>query len=690
MNYLAEVSDSNFIAEIYVQWEAVNPVQHMSFTNLLHDITQRNVVDTQDSDEDDEGYGQTTQEHHFMPPVDNIVGLSSQFLVGDNNNDGFDDSESCSTEESSESEEAPPSDDGTSDDEAAVNQHTQLTLAQPRPIIPGTHEDPNEDEELRDYMCPDYEDNPMDVWNPKVKQIRLGMYFKSKQEVDLAIREWNIRRGREIFVTDSKPTLYKVKCYTRNKNFKNPFPHARLCEWRATASKQKHQHLWQITNWAPAHSCYSTAVRNNNRCLRSKDIAAHILPQIRTDIALKVKHIRTHIKQAMSVDVTYTKAWHGRRKAIERIYGTWESNFQELPKYVLRLQSRNPGTVVSWFHHPHSAPGHPTFKYVFWAFGPSIRAFHLCQPVISVDGTHLKGGYRGKLLVAVTKNANNYIMPVAYALVDEETVHSWCWFFQNLKECVTRDCNSRICVLSDRHARIINAMENLVDWREPNAYHRYCLRHVRSNFSGRFKTKSLRKLCWMIGSTSQRRKYVWAVREMQMLNQGAWNYLNDIDKSKWTIVHDRGNRRWGNITTNISESMNNVLREARLLPVKSLIHYTFTKDVSEYARHAQMAQSCNTPLPPQIWSRFNKLHSVAMQHEVSVYDVIEGRYAVVSREETNDDGGNEYTVEYRRSRCSCGKWQMLRFPCSHAIAICCWRGEQPHDVTNSIFHTTTY
>ncbi|XP_022029273.2 uncharacterized protein LOC110930291 [Helianthus annuus] len=257
----------------------------------------------------------------------------------------------------------------------------------------------------------------MDVWNPLVKLIRLGMYFKSKQEVDLAIREWNIRRGREIFVMDSKPTLYKVKCYTRNKNFKNPFPHAPLCDWRATASKQKHQHLWQITNWAPAHSCYSMVVRNNNRCLRSKDIAAHILPQIRTDIALK-----------------------------------------ELPKYVLRLQSRNPGTVVSWFHHPHSAPGHPTFKYVFWAFGPSIRAFHLCQPVISVDGTHLKGGYCGKLLVAVTKNANNYIIPVAYALVDEETVHSWCWFFQNLREYVTKDCNSRICVLSDRHAGIINAM----------------------------------------------------------------------------------------------------------------------------------------------------------------------------------------------------------------------------------------
>jgi hypothetical protein len=55
---------------------------------------------------------------------------------------------------------------------------------------------------------------------------------------------------------------------------------------------------------------------------------------------------------------------------------------------------------------------------VFWAFKPSIDAFHLCQPVISVDGTHLKGAYRSKLLIVVAKNANNYILPVAYAIIN--------------------------------------------------------------------------------------------------------------------------------------------------------------------------------------------------------------------------------------------------------------------------------
>ena len=76
---------------------------------------------------------------------------------------------------------------------------------------------------------------------------------------------------------------------------------------------------------------------------------------------------------------------------------------------------------MKWFHKPYGSSDVATFKYVFWAFRPAIAAFHLCRPVISVDGTHLKGSYKGKMLVAVTKDANNYILPLAYAIVDEET-----------------------------------------------------------------------------------------------------------------------------------------------------------------------------------------------------------------------------------------------------------------------------
>ncbi|KAK1414813.1 hypothetical protein QVD17_30572 [Tagetes erecta] len=136
-------------------------------------------------------------------------------------------------------------------------------------------------------------------------------------------------------------------------------------------------------------------------------------------------------------------------------------------------------TVVSSSHSPLNCS---VFRYMFWAFRPSIEAFSFCIPVISIDATHLKGPYKGKILMAVSKNPNNMILPVAYAIVDEETNESWKWFLQQFEEHVEDPKRRKLCVISDRHAGIKHAMDNLPSWKEPHAYHRFCLRHVRSNF----------------------------------------------------------------------------------------------------------------------------------------------------------------------------------------------------------------
>jgi len=76
-----------------------------------------------------------------------------------------------------------------------------------------------------------------------------------------------------------------------------------------------------------------------------------------------------------------------------------------------------------------------------------------------VDGTFLRGGYKGKLLIAVAKSSNNNILPIAFAVVDEETTHSWKWF---LKYLIVRVLDDRqTCIISDRHSGILSAMETI-------------------------------------------------------------------------------------------------------------------------------------------------------------------------------------------------------------------------------------
>ncbi|XP_076888152.1 uncharacterized protein LOC143538478 [Bidens hawaiensis] len=418
-------------------------------------------------------------------------------------------------------------------------------------------------DDLRAYEAPDFNDGDtdedMEVWNKAVPYVvRLGMYFENKDDVIFGVRSWNIECGKELYVVESKSAKRRARCNSTNPKCKTNYSRGPPCNWYVNAVKKKNDHMWQIIIWVNSHNCYGTVVGNNNISLKSRDIATRIIHNMREDIAYSVKQIRASIKDQLHVDVSYSKAWRARKEAVERIYGSWESNFRELPQYIAALQTSNPGTVVEWLHGPTGPSDCFTFKFVFWAFGPAIKTFQHCMPIISVDGTHLKGSYGGKMLIAVMKNANKYIVPIAFTIVDEETVENWKWFFTQLWVHIASHRGEKLCLISDRHKGIINALKNLRVWKE-NCVHRFCLRHIRSNFMQKFKVSKLKRICWIIGSTTQVRKYNHSVGIMKRMNTNAWDYLKGIKEENWTLVKDKNHRRWENLTTNISERFNNVL-----------------------------------------------------------------------------------------------------------------------------------
>ncbi|XP_071739729.1 uncharacterized protein [Rutidosis leptorrhynchoides] len=187
-------------------------------------------------------------------------------------------------------------------------------------------------------------------------------------------------------------------------------------------------------------------------------------------MAYPVKHIQAHKKDTWNVDVSYAKALNARRIAIERIFGTWESNFAELPRYIDELEHTNPDTIERFEHGPQITSQVFTFKFVFWAFGPSIRAFNMCIPIICVNGTHLKGNYKGKFLMEATKNANGRMLHVAFAMVDKESNKSRLWFLHLFRTHVASRNLSDLCVISDHHQGILNVVSQIPGW-----HHRYCL-----------------------------------------------------------------------------------------------------------------------------------------------------------------------------------------------------------------------
>ena len=101
-----------------------------------------------------------------------------------------------------------------------------------------------------------------------------------------------------------------------------------------------------------------------------------------------------------------------KQQAIAKIFGDWEESYQRLRKLLLAYFDQETGTWY-WYHTiPRHEFGDSILRYVFWAFSPCVEAFRHCKPVISIDGTHLYGKYRGVLLIAMATDANNKVLPL--------------------------------------------------------------------------------------------------------------------------------------------------------------------------------------------------------------------------------------------------------------------------------------
>jgi hypothetical protein len=226
---------------------------------------------------------------------------------------------------------------------------------------------------------------------------------------------------------------------------------------------------------------------------------------IEKDPSIKAKIIIAHIRQRFNYTPSYRKAWIAKNMAIEKIYGNWEKSYQELPRWLIALQTFLPRTVIQMEtlqavdSNGNILQNSGIFHRLFWAFYPCIKGFEYCKPIVQVDGTWLYGKYKGTLLMATTQDGNSNIFPIAFALVEGETKDGWSFFLKNLRRHVTPQAG--ICLISDRHEAIKSAYNNPENgWQAPPSRHVYCVRHIAQNFMRKFKVRDLRKKVMNMGN----------------------------------------------------------------------------------------------------------------------------------------------------------------------------------------------
>jgi transposase-like protein len=101
-----------------------------------------------------------------------------------------------------------------------------------------------------------------------------------------------------------------------------------------------------------------------------------------------------------------------------------------------------------------------------------VETFKHCCDVLSIGGTFLTGKYEGTLLIAIGIDMDRQLVPLAFAIVEKENNGSWGWFLHLVRRVVVGP-GHEICVISDKHVRILNAVHEVI----PNhsfVHHRWC------------------------------------------------------------------------------------------------------------------------------------------------------------------------------------------------------------------------
>ncbi|XP_074358120.1 uncharacterized protein LOC141697578 [Apium graveolens] len=309
----------------------------------------------------------------------------------------------------------------------------------------------------------------------------------------------------------------------------------------------------------------------DHKKLSARMIAQLVKPLVIDTPEIPIKTIIPLINNEHNHIVGYKKAWRGKQIAIEEVYGSWATTYQALPMFLEAIMKTNPGTIAEIDAVPHAKErGTSVCKRIFWSLKAMMDGWQHARPVISIDGTFLKGRYRGKLLIVMGVDSNNHPFPLCYGL--------------RLRRHVCRQWTG-VCIISDRAASIISALRDPQNgFAEPLGIHRFCLLHVRSNFCSHHPGGELKKLMWKAGRTTQVSKHDAYMSRIGEISPITLQYLATIPVERWTLSHDSG-VRYGQTTTNMLEGFNGNIRMARFLPVTTMMEYLFYKVVTIVDKH---------------------------------------------------------------------------------------------------------
>ncbi|XP_075095251.1 uncharacterized protein LOC107822932 [Nicotiana tabacum] len=326
-----------------------------------------------------------------------------------------------------------------------------------------------------------------------MKLLMMKVKMKSNsQQFREALTEYTVDEHVELDKYVNAPTRVRVKWCAG-------------CPWLLFASYDSRTNDFIVKNYNPLHKCNGTI---KNKLCNSKYLAERYKDRIISEPNIRIFKFRELVQKELEVYIGRTVARKTKNIALTQIMGDHVKEFGRILDYRDELLRTNPGST-----------------YIAFLDG--------CRRYIGFDGCFLKGVCKGQLLVAVCKDENNYMLPLAWAVVEVENTFNWRWFVNLLKNDLELGDGTELTVITDMQ----NVLDKTISEILPQAEHRMCAMHILANWSKKWRGIERRNCFWRCVRSTYEQELKNNLDHMEKLGDKIVEDLQYYNKERWCKVY---------------------------------------------------------------------------------------------------------------------------------------------------------
>ncbi|CAD5315330.1 unnamed protein product [Arabidopsis thaliana] len=421
------------------------------------------------------------------------------------------------------------------------------------------------------------------------------------------------------------------------------------CEWKFYAAILPSDNMWKIRKFIDTHSCIP-----NGECEMFKvpHIARLFVDKIRDSpefyLPAKIEEI---ILEQWKISVTRNQCQSARKKALQWIEKEYDDQFSRLRDYAAEILESNKDSHVE------------------------------VECLVSdegIDGCFLKNKVKGQLLVALGRDANNRIYPIAWGVVKVENTDNWVWFMKLLKEDFDLSDGEGFIMISDRQKGLIKAVQLEL----PKIEHRMCVQHIYGNLKKTYGSKTMIKpLLWNLAWSYNETEYKQHLEKIRCYDTKVYESVMKTNPRSWVRAFQKIGSFCEDVDNNSVESFNGSLNKAREKQFVAMLETIRRMAMVRIAKRSVESHTHTGVCTPYVMKFLAGEHKVASTAKVA--PGTNGMYEV-------RHGGDSHRVDLAAYTCTCIKWQICGIPCEHAYGVILHKKLQPEDFVCQWFRTAMW